>query len=763
MPLDDTQLFDAPPPGTIQPQNPDYVPAYQEQPAHWRYDLDPISGVCRASYSGIVFAGDPANAGNQVATKADIAASTTGVASFNARTGVVTLTLADVTGVGGAPINSPTLAGTPNAPTPAPGDNTTRIATTMFVTSAVAAAAGVASFNGRLGAVTLTTGDVTGAGGAPQASPTLTGIPTAPTAAQGTSSPQIATTAFVLNQIAGGAVASWNGRQGVVSLQLSDVTGVGGAPLDSPAFTGNPTSVTAAPGNSTTRIATTAFVTNALSAATAGVASFNTRTGAVTLQLSDVTGAGGAPSVSPALTGTPTAPTATAGTATQQLATTAFVANALTGLPGVASFNGRQGAVTLQLADVTSVGGAPLASPGLTGSPLSTTPPPGDNSTRIATTSFVQTSFAPLTSPVFTGNPQVPTQSPGDADTSAASTAFVAAAVAQVSPGANNNTGRNLVHNALMTVAQRGAGPFTGSAYTLDRWFLSLSLDTSTVSQAAVSDAIRAAIGDEAATNMLSISVAGNAGATAFTFVVQKIESIRRLAGKTVTVSFWASATGATKLGINLLQDFGSGGSPSAGVWLTAVPLTLSGTWTRYSATFVVPSASGKTLGTNGNDETSLTFWVSSGANNATIAGNPGVQTGTVQLWGVQLETGSVATPLDYGGSPQQQLAQCQRYFERFDWPTGGNIGLGTTAQSPPNAYFTVVPFKVAKRVAPTMTSSAASTFNAAGVGAASISLASDVYAVKFDLGLSSGGGANWDAFFISANTGAWLAASADL
>jgi len=84
MPLDDTQLFDAPPPGTIQPQNPDYVPAYQEQPAHWRYDLDPISGVCRASYSGIVFAGDPANAGNQVATKADIAASTTGVASFNA-------------------------------------------------------------------------------------------------------------------------------------------------------------------------------------------------------------------------------------------------------------------------------------------------------------------------------------------------------------------------------------------------------------------------------------------------------------------------------------------------------------------------------------------------------------------------------------------------------------------------------------------------------------------------------------------------------
>ncbi|HEY2416795.1 MAG TPA: hypothetical protein VGH84_02675, partial [Steroidobacteraceae bacterium] len=29
-----------------------------------------------------------------------------------------------------------------------------------------------------------------------------------------------------------------------------------------------------------------------------------------------------------------------------------------------------------------------------------------------------------------------------------------------------------------------------------------------------------------------------------------------------------------------------------------------------------------------------------------------------------QLEIGSVATPLDYGGSPQQQLAQCQRFYQ---------------------------------------------------------------------------------------------------
>jgi hypothetical protein len=62
----------------------------------------------------------------------------------------------------------------------------------------------VASFNGRTGDVTLTSGDVTGALGftpAPIDSPHFTGIPTAPTPAAGDSSNQIATTAFVAAQL----------------------------------------------------------------------------------------------------------------------------------------------------------------------------------------------------------------------------------------------------------------------------------------------------------------------------------------------------------------------------------------------------------------------------------------------------------------------------------------------------------------------------------------------------------------------------------
>jgi hypothetical protein len=59
-----------------------------------------------------------------------------------------------------APLASPALTGNPTAPTPTAGDNDTSIATTAFVTAAVAAGAGVTTFNTRAGAVTLSNADV---------------------------------------------------------------------------------------------------------------------------------------------------------------------------------------------------------------------------------------------------------------------------------------------------------------------------------------------------------------------------------------------------------------------------------------------------------------------------------------------------------------------------------------------------------------------------------------------------------------------------
>jgi hypothetical protein len=153
----------------------------------------------------ITLAADPA-AAMQAATKeyVDTAVSSAGgVNSWNTRTGAVVLMAADVTGVGGALLAGPTFTGVPAAPTATAGTNTTQVATTAFVTTAVAGAAvGVSSWNTRTGSVTLTAADVTGVGGALLASPTFTGVPAAPTATAGTNTTQLASTAFVTAALA---------------------------------------------------------------------------------------------------------------------------------------------------------------------------------------------------------------------------------------------------------------------------------------------------------------------------------------------------------------------------------------------------------------------------------------------------------------------------------------------------------------------------------------------------------------------------------
>lgn len=163
--------------------------------------------------------------------------------------------------------------------------------------NATAGAGGVTSFNSRTGVITLNAGDVVTALGfepASTVSPAFTGSPTAVTPAFGTNNSQLATTAFVQNAVVSSTsgVVSFNTRSGLVTLLSTDVTGALGytpANVLGPSFSGVPTAPTAAPGNNSTQLATTAFVQAAVVASTTGVSSFNTRTGAVTLAIADVT------------------------------------------------------------------------------------------------------------------------------------------------------------------------------------------------------------------------------------------------------------------------------------------------------------------------------------------------------------------------------------------------------------------------------------------------------------------------------------------
>ena len=137
-------------------------------PPTWTFTWD-TSGNPVANYPGTV---------NAIGTGGGGA-----VTSVQGRTGAVTLVPADLASMQGAPLSSPALIGTPTAPTATAGTNNNQIASTAFVTAAVAALQVVSTFNGRSGAVTLNVTDVTTAGGAPNASPAFTGSPTAPPAA----------------------------------------------------------------------------------------------------------------------------------------------------------------------------------------------------------------------------------------------------------------------------------------------------------------------------------------------------------------------------------------------------------------------------------------------------------------------------------------------------------------------------------------------------------------------------------------------------
>jgi hypothetical protein len=198
---------------------------------------------------------------------------------------------------------SPAFTGVPTAPTAPTGTSTTQLATTAFVTNSP-------QFSGVPRAPTAAVGTNTtqiATTAFVTLSPAFSGVPTAPTAAAGTNTTQIATTAFVTAgpQFAGIPTAP-TAANSASTTQLATTEFVQNQKV-SPTFSGTPTATTPNVGDSSTRIATTAFVQGE--------------------------------KASPAFTGVPTAPTAPISTSTTQIATTQFVQQATSNLPTMSQQN----------------------------------------------------------------------------------------------------------------------------------------------------------------------------------------------------------------------------------------------------------------------------------------------------------------------------------------------------------------------------------------------------------------------------------------
>ena len=281
---------------------------------------------------------------------------------------------------------------------------------------------------------------------------------------------------------------------------------------------------------------------------------------------------------------------------------------------------------------------------------VNTTAPLAGGATSGAVTLSVTTATTSATGVVQLSDSTSTTSSVLASTPTATKSAYDLAASAYA-PAFTNNfyAGKNKVINGNFGVWQRGTSFTTGNlayVYTADRWLTYFyGSNTASVTQQTFTPGTAPVAGYEG-----QFFGRFNSTSTA-NFFSYRVEDVRTLAGQTAVLSFWAKSNSSQTGTISVGQNFGSGGSATVAGVISGNP-ALTTSWQRFSYTAAIPSISGKTIGTS-----SYVLLEFIGAiNNA------------IDIWGVQLEAGSVATPFQTAtGTLQGELAACQRYYWRYD------------------------------------------------------------------------------------------------
>ncbi|MDR3446019.1 carbohydrate binding domain-containing protein [Dyella sp.] len=199
-----------------------------------------------------------------------------------------------------------------------------------------------------------------------------------------------------------------------------------------------------------------------------------------------------------------------------------------------------------------------------------------------------------------------------------------------------------------------------GVRYTADRWCtngvggsaLAVSYLAFTVGQAQVP-------GNPAGYLRATATPGGGAGDGALAY--QLIENVSVLAGKTVTLTFWAKAdTPGKQVAVEFSQAFGAGGSTTVtGIGVTKVALTAS--WAKYTVTVTLPSIAGLNVGAG--NYTAASLWLDAGSALSSRTGGLGHQSITLDLAKVRLADGAEATDAPPRPAAIEYL-MCCRYFQ---------------------------------------------------------------------------------------------------
>jgi hypothetical protein len=347
--------------------------------------------------------------------------------------------------------------------------------------------------------------------------------------------------------------------------------------------------------------------------------------------------------------------------------------------------------------------------------------------------------------------------------------------------GSGGGGATNHVHNGTFSVAQRGTSfSSSGSAnnddsYTLDRWIiLSDGNDIADVDR----DTADVPTNGLYACKLTVQTVDKKFG------ILQIVEQkdCQGLIGETVTLSAYLKVNNATRLDkikmailswdstadtvtSDIVSAWGTDGTTPTMVanWTlenTPADLGVTTSWARYSVSAAIDTASTKNIG--------IFIW----SDNVTDTD----ANDTLHIADVQLEYGSSATR--FVRRPYaEELAICQRFYWRHtvtDFGGTPNEDVLTMAQafSTTGIWGCPIDFPVTMRVAPTSSLSAIGHFSASNSVAATDVLTAGSFDRATPHGMGNSGGFTVNSAIMAAgncslmqmtNTGAWVAASADL
>ena len=259
--------------------------------------------------------------------------------------------------------------------------------------------------------------------------------------------------------------------------------------------------------------------------------------------------------------------------------------------------------------------------------------------------------------------------------------------------GATGN--RNIIINGAMEIAQRGTSHTSNGFGSLDRMRFVKSGGTGTMSQQYMT------VSDKSTTGFAHYMRMNFTAGNDYAGLLYTVEArdIDRLQGKKLTLSFWARGTnpggGNFSFDHNLI-DVSDFSLVDSGV---SSNLTVTSTWTQYSFTFDLPTATNVIMGNN--EFAAYDIYIRQPTTDSSTSA------WQLDITGLMLEEGEKATPYEH--EPYYvTLARCQRYF--YKWNSGGlsdNLYIRSPYASgtPPNTSASVAyTFPVTMRKNPSMT-----------------------------------------------------------